>query len=87
MRNNVLKLLSFFNRKETIFETIFTLLLLSFLGSKIGIDRHEACHSSNILIFESLQNFHNSFGRRFCSNIQEDTNLRVELSAKAFKKP
>ena len=85
MRNNVLKLLSFFYRNQT-FSTL-GLFLLSFLWFKISVDTHESSHSTNILSSKSLQIFQNTILWRHRPHIEQNANLRIELPAKAFEKP
>lgn len=55
VRDDILKLLSFFNREETFSQEVLSLFLLSFLRLEVSIDTHETCHSSYIFISKSLQ--------------------------------
>jgi hypothetical protein len=88
MGNYVFKFLCFFNGEETILKTTTTTLLcISFLRLEISIHTHEACDSSNIFILECLNQFQDSFRRGFCSNIEQNAYLRIELPTKSLKKP
>ena len=54
MGNNVLELLCSLDWCETGIQTIVTLLLLALLWLKVGIDTHETCDSSNVIVSKGL---------------------------------
>lgn len=87
MRDDVFKLLSLFDRKETLSQEVLRLFLFSFLRLEVSIHTHKTSHATNIFICKCLQVFENTQAGRFCSNIQQDTYLRIELPAKPLEKP
>ena len=87
MGYDVLKLLGFFHWEKTISNKIFGLFLISFFRLEISIDTHEASDSSNIFVFEGFQKFENAFGGGFGSDVEQDTDLGVELAAESLKEP
>lgn len=60
MRDDVLKLLSLFDREETLCQEILILFLLSFFRLEVSIHTHETCHATYIFISKGLQIFENA---------------------------
>lgn len=60
MRDDVLKLLSFFDREETLCQEILVLFLFSFFRLEVSVHTHETCHAAYVFISKSLQILENA---------------------------
>lgn len=60
MRDDVLKLLSLFDREETLCQEILILFLFSFFRLEVSIHTHETCHTTDVFISKGLQILENT---------------------------
>ena len=94
MGNNILIFLSFLYWEKPICETSSetTLLVLLVISSlfwrEISVNTHESCDSSNIFIsVEPSDEVDNTFVFWFGSNIKQDYELGVKVSAESLEEP